>query len=115
MLSRAVLHQPLDEPRVDGTLIGPLLVLAEAEQPDCAISTVYVSRFTDPQLIGRLEHILQGSVPITETSAAELTTLAAGRRHDGVVAILHGRRRHERRNKAALFLFALRMIVGGRG
>lgn len=111
MLNHPVLHHRPDYPRVDGTLVGPVLVLAEADVPDCMISAVYVSRYTDPALIGLLERALRGIAPIEEVAAAELTTLASGQKHDGVVAVLHGRPHSSRPNELVLHLFALRTIV----
>lgn len=78
------------------TLEGPTLVLAEAEQHNCTISTVYVSRHTDPQLICRLQKALGKSAPIVEVSVTELRSMAAGRPHGGVVAIMVGRRPRRR-------------------
>lgn len=75
---------------------GPLFVLAEAERRECAIREVYVSRRTDPDLIRHLQRVVRDGIPITETSVAELNSIAGSTRHGGVVATVSGG--HRRRS-----------------
>jgi tRNA G18 (ribose-2'-O)-methylase SpoU len=69
---------------------GPLFVLAEAERRECAVREVYVSRRPDPDLIRHLQRVVRDGIPITETSVAELDSIAGSTRHDGVVATVAG-------------------------
>lgn len=87
---------PVDYSAKQSMLIGPTLVLAEAEQRNCAISRVWVSRHTDPELIAAVQAAVGKHISIDEVSQAELGQLAGGRSHGGIVAALGARRQRGR-------------------
>ncbi|HVX44960.1 MAG TPA: RNA methyltransferase substrate-binding domain-containing protein [Mycobacteriales bacterium] len=86
---RIVVEKSAEQPM----LMGPTIVLAEAEQRNCAISRIWVSRHTDADVIRELNVAAGRGIPIEEVAQAQLDELAGRRFHGGVVAEVRGRPR----------------------
>lgn len=69
-------------------LIGVAAVLAAFDRHDCLVARIYVTRRLEPALVRRLERRFGDTLPIVELSAADLTLLAGGNQHDGIIVVL---------------------------